>query len=908
MTGGGGVASLRLATRLARRETVRRPGRTLLVALLVAVPVAGMVVASVWVRTDHQTAEQVWESQWGNADLYATPSLYGTLIGGGGTGTEAGGPTLDELLPAGTRTVEFRTEYGRVLRTTGGLRSSAEVTDLPLADPMVAPIMQVTSGRAPAAPGEVFLTRAVAEELGVGVGGAVRLERPEPAEWTVVGVGERRAWWGSETVVLGAGTPFPWRGETPGGGNLPTVVADLPDDLTVEQLVALSHFPGGVAFAPGVASPGVMAARHVLGDDRDGNTAVAWSWVIGAMVLTVVGIVIAAAFAAGARRQLATLGQLAANGAPPAVLRRVMFLQGTWTGLLGTTLGVGLAAAVLAVLAPHIDSLFNRDVGPYAVKATDLVPIVALGVLAATLAALVPARTTARIPVLAALAGRRPLRPVPAWLSVTGMAVGGAGLALLGLAVLGSKNATDGGTVWLLAAVVGGVAVLLGACAIAPGYVSVLEPLATRLRGSSRLAARSLARQRTRTGAVVSAVCATSALAVGASALVLSADATAADQPEWMRADEVHLYASSQPVIPDEQGRGPVPVAVPDGLLAGVGDAIPGAEVHQLAVASAPGAAGLASWQALRFSPDPGDADDAMSEVLAGEPNAAIAAIVDTAFLDLYDLPTPARQALADDGVVALASVGGTATITILAERFDESQPHQPRPFDELVAPFPVTVVAQGDLALGSLSRVLVTPERAQQLGFERAPGPAVVRAAGPLTDEQRTAVRDAVEEHSDVELDAAVPGDDVVVVAHEVAYPNLSLDPRLLEGLLTATAFVLTLFVVAVSLALAAAETRDERDVLVAVGAPPATMRRASGHKALLLTVLGAVLAVPVGFLPVAVFIAASDSGLPLVFPWRVVLLLLVAVPLSAAILTTAGSGLALRLRPVRVSTMAFD
>jgi hypothetical protein len=45
-------------------------------------------------------------------------------------------------------------------------------------------------------------------------------------------------------------------------------------------------------------------------------TQVPWTFVIGAVVLTVVGIVIAAAFAAGARRQLVMLGQLSASGAP----------------------------------------------------------------------------------------------------------------------------------------------------------------------------------------------------------------------------------------------------------------------------------------------------------------------------------------------------------------------------------------------------------------------------------------------------------------------------------------------------------------------------------------------------------------------------------------------------------------
>jgi ABC-type antimicrobial peptide transport system permease subunit len=116
-------------------------------------------------------------------------------------------------------------------------------------------------------------------------------------------------------------------------------------------------------------------------------------------------------------------------------------------------------------------------------------------------------------------------------------------------------------------------------------------------------------------------------------------------------------------------------------------------------------------------------------------------------------------------------------------------------------------------------------------------------------------------------------------------------------------------LFVVGVSLALAAAETRDERDVLAVVGAAPAVMRRTSAQKAAILTVMSALLAVPVGFLPAIVFTAADGRDSPwLVFPWRTVLLLLIAVPLVTAAATSITSTLALRVRPVRVSTMTFE
>ena len=103
-------------------------------------------------------------------------------------------------------------------------------------------------------------------------------------------------------------------------------------------------------------------------------------------------------------------------------------------------------------------------------------------------------------------------------------------------------------------AIFGGVAELLGACAIAPAVVARLEPLANHLRGSLRLGARSLARHRARTGAVVSAVAAAGALAVAAGGLLLGTEANergrdvGARQPGRRAAESRSDDAVGQPV------------------------------------------------------------------------------------------------------------------------------------------------------------------------------------------------------------------------------------------------------------------------------------------------------------------------------------------------------------------------
>ena len=198
--------------------------------------------------------------------------------------------------------------------------------------------------------------------------------------------------------------------------------------------------------------------------------------------------------------------------------------------------------------------------------------MVLIGVVAATLAALLPARTAARIPTLAALAGRRPLAPVSRRLVLWGLRrAWSAGSSLLFIAVLGSQNESSG-DLWALVAIVGGVAELLGACAIAPAIVARLEPLATRLRGSLRLGARSLARHRARTGAVVSAVAAAAALAVAAGGLILGNEAGNGYETEVP--DDV-LVVQSYPFsgIPSAGDE------LPDAVLRGVEAVLPDAQV-----------------------------------------------------------------------------------------------------------------------------------------------------------------------------------------------------------------------------------------------------------------------------------------------------------------------------------------
>lgn len=142
--------------------------------------------------------------------------------------------------------------------------------------------------------------------------------------------------------------------------------------------------------------------------------------------------------------------------------------------------------------------------------------------------------------------------------------------------------------------------------------------------------------------------------------------------------------------------------------------------------------------------------------------------------------------------------------------------------------------------------------------------------------------------------------------------YPGNDVRTDLIQLSIAAAALLLTLFVVAVGLALSAAESRDERDVLTAVGAKPSTLRRVAAEKAVLMSLTGTLLALPAGLLLIVAVLRAIDDDRPGPTPidvsWLTLGLLVFGVPLLAGFITWIGSGIAQRLRPVHMSTLHAD
>jgi putative ABC transport system permease protein len=818
------MSRLRLAARLACREVRRRPGRTALVTVLVALPVSGMVLALVLIRTDRLTPEEEWQRYQGNADALLSPS------GPDGTELDASG------LPAGSRVLTVESGWTRA-RTVDGNRSDLSIRGFAAGDPMLRDLIELVAGRLPTAGDEVALAPSVASDLGVDVGDRLSLDRPE-IELDVVGLVEDPAHLGDATALV-----------APGGDLLDAGL------ISVDTPYGLVDLPDGMA--PGrelAANPNVLLRREFTSSPFPQSMQVPWPYVIGAVALTVVGIVIAAAFAAGARRQLVMLGQLSASGAPGPVLRSTLVLQGTVTGLVGSAVGLALAGGVLAGARPTLERLLGHRLGAYDVRATEIGGAALVGVVAATVAALVPAWSISRIPTLTALAGRRPLPPVRHRVTAAGALAVVAGVGLLGLAVLGSATGEDT-EIWALVAITGGVLELLGACAMAPAVVARLEPLAGRTRGSWRLASRSLARQRGRTGAVVSAVAAAAGLAVAATALVAGNEAGQTGGP--VVSDNVVVVSEIE--VPDAKVSTSYyerPAPPDDAVRDEISSALPGARTVTMRTAGT-----QADWPDLR-----------------------VPVVADDEVLDALEIDAAVRRALDEAGVVVLDDGYAQSHVTLPDGRME-----------------PLPSVAS-DHGLGNMWGALASPSLVDELGLG-APAAALAYVVDePLTSGQADDIG-----FLSAELSGA-PGADGSYVDFSVRWPESGPTPVQVELILTGVALLFAVLVVGASLALAAAESRDERDVLTVAGVAPRTLAASAGAKAWLLAGIGVAMAVPVGLLPVAVFVAADDGAARFVVPWRPIGLLALALPVVVAAVALAASATAQRLRPVRVSTAVFE
>jgi len=872
------VSSWNLAARLARREVRRRPGRTALVAALVALPVLAMTVALIVAGSHGPSPQAMFERDHGDADLVVF-----------GFDPDVVAPAL----PAGSRAIAVTTAATPLEVADGTTTPYLDFRVVPFDDPIVDGMFDVVAGETPSTAGEVLLDTALAADLGVGVGDAVELARPA-GSWTVSGLASTSA---GHLPVFAVAEFDETRFASDRSSSVTLV--DFPDDIGLETLERAWEEAGDGVGVPAHLSPRLMEeleARAVAGgrpanslpwatfgaDDGVEPRALAWGWIAGALGLAAMGVIIAAAFAVSSRRQLTTIGQLSANGASPGLIQRTLCLQGVWSGAAGAALGVGGGLLLAALAAGPIDLLVDRTVSWRWSDVPALLIIAATGVTAGAVAALVPARTAARIPTLTALAGRRPRAGSPRRLVTAGLALAIGGTGLLTLAALAAQGTSQHDDALAALAILGGLGIVGGICCASPLVADLIGRSAGHLRGNWRLAARSLGRARARSAGVITAIAMAGANVIAAMTLVgtLATDERRVPSVPDDTVIVETLGMRDDPVTNTSERFG---VPLDDAVVARVREIVPDAVVTPRRVAVGP-----------------------PTDPRGGQPAGYL--ILDDGMRALIGLSDDEWARLADVDVLHLWT----------------------GPQSDLLAPFEIeTVTGPAQVVASRLPPAArstggngftgdaITADLARTLGFEIIDGGVVVTAPDPLTGDQRRALSRLDDELRSARPDAFVePGDPVVTADSWSTEATLLLFDRPPSGLSLATIQLIaigiglgfTLLVVAIGLSLAATESADERAVLFALGASPRSTRTLAAAKAALLTVVGAALAVPAGFVPVAIVIRADDSGSGLTFPWLTALGLLVVVPVIAATSTALASRVAQRVRPAQLSDLPMD
>jgi putative ABC transport system permease protein len=383
---------------------------------------------------------------------------------------------------------------------TTGTRQSVQVRAESPHGHYNAPLLSLVSGTYPAGPGQVALTSQVAARYGAHVGGTWHAAGPT---WRVTGIVQDPSNLADQFALV-----------APGQIRHPSQAIMLLGPAAAQKL-------------SGVTVPGVPAATVSLPYQQvSGVSPAVLILVVEVLGLAFIGLVSVASFSVMAQRRLRALGMLGAIGATERNLRLVMIAGGLVVGATSALAGAVLGLAAWIAYAPTV----QRDTG-HAVDATRLpwwafaIGIV-LAIATSALASRRPAKTMAAVPVVAALSGR-PAPPRAVHRSaLPGVIVFAAGLACLasagGLNGVASGNGPHGGgggggggghALFLLA---GLVITVTGVCLLAPLAISVLAAgAAPRLPVAIRIALRDLVRYRARSGAALAATTFAVFLAMG---------------------------------------------------------------------------------------------------------------------------------------------------------------------------------------------------------------------------------------------------------------------------------------------------------------------------------------------------------------------------------------------------------
>ena len=644
--------------------------------------------------------------------------------------------------------------------------------------------LRLDGGRYPSASGEVAVTSDVAASFGLHLGGT----------WDIGGRVLR--------VVGLVENPLDLLDHfalvAPGQITSPTNVAILLDanQNSLQRLRLPSHEGIGVS---GRGTGGKTGAEVVV-------------LVLGTLGLLFVGLMAVAGFSVMAHRRMRALGMLGALGATDKHLRLVMLANGAAVGLTAAISGTAVGLVAWLAFVPTLRSLAERRIDSFALPWWAIATAALLTVVTAVAAAWWPARSMARVPIVAALSGRPP-RPQPAHrFAAAGLLLTATGVVLLAFA--------DGRRVGFV--IIGTLATAIGILFVAPLAIRAVAAGAGHTGISVRLALRDLARFQARSGAALGAV----TLAVGISATI-AISASASESPTAvgnLAPNEIMLYLSPTKgggnVVPPLSSTQQQTVGDTVGQLAKAVRAESVVALDQAYVTGGsllPPQSGGPNGQLAG-----GYAAVSLARVTQLQPNGVQISTMLTVYvatpevLAHYGIPAATVEPAAD--ILSTSSQSGLQLFSPdLGTGRSSAAPANSHPDVEVIAKLP---------RYSSDPGVLITEHGMRTLGLSPIPSSWLIETPHRLTPEQiATARKDAADAGMYIETRTA----------------QKSVAP--LRNWSTAAGLLLALGVLGMTVGLIRSETASDLRTLTATGAASTTRRTLTGATAGALALLGALI-----------------------------------------------------------------
>jgi len=527
-------ASTRLALKIAARSSLQSIGRSVLIASMVALPVAGLAAIAVVYDSIHPTVDERLDTTLGeseaqiivvgppNDSLIQDPQSLNHDYNSDRQSTGES-KTPAEVLPPGTRIITLGSAVATATTKTGS--ATFDVLEGEAWDPSLAGRFDVVSGRGPSNDRELMVTASLLPRLGAEVGDVVEFQSPAPAQMTIVGILDDQTRADSDELFFtrnGAiSTPTeqePW-----------DVYYAIPDLVLTWDDVQELNTQGMVAISRDVLLNGPPAV-NVQGSSDNNLALIASVLVVGAFAAFEVVLLAGAAFTVTARQQQRSLATIASVGAARRLLFRILAANGVVLGAIGGIVGcfVGLLAALVFMIVTD-DGSSTQYFG-FHVPWLGLLACIGFAVLIGWLSSLAPARNASRFDIVAALRGARKPPTARKRTPVVGVVMIAAGVALtlvggilLAVLIQAGRGIANGHPLLplpIVMMIVGPILAQLGLMLCGPLLLRAIARVLGRRGIGARLASRDAARNPSRAVPALAAVMTTVFVAVVAMCLI----------------------------------------------------------------------------------------------------------------------------------------------------------------------------------------------------------------------------------------------------------------------------------------------------------------------------------------------------------------------------------------------------